>query len=159
LCHNDLGGYLSFVNYYIGWVFAISVSASSSSQPIDELELLDRGTQIGVAARRDGVERTQLENLIASLDTVSGREALLATAIFALRQAQRLGVGRTTANYISQALVELYERGAGKDHARKMLDFAKWIYETKIDYQGRIEQLTLLQLLKQHSQQRQRRSW
>jgi hypothetical protein len=140
----------------------ISVSASSTSQPIDELELLNWGTKIGVAALRDGVERAQLENLIASLDTVSGREALLATAAFALRQAQRGEkgyIGRTTANYISQALVELYERGAGKDHARKMLDFAKWIYETKIDYQGRIEQLTLLQLLKQHSQQRQRRSW
>jgi hypothetical protein len=158
LCHNDLGGYLSFVNYYIGWVFAISVSASSTSQPIDELELLNWGTQIGVAARRENVRPAQLENLIASLDSVSGREALLATAIFALRQAQRLGVGRTTASLVSQALVGLYERGAGKDHARKVLGFAKWIYEANIPYRDRIEQLTLLQLLKWYSQQRQQRT-
>jgi hypothetical protein len=137
----------------------ISVSASSSSQPIDELELLDWGTQIGVAARRENVRPAQLENLIASLDSVSGREALLATAIFALRQAQRLdSVGRTTANLVSQALVDLYERGAGKDHARKMLGFAKWIYEANIPYRDRIEQLTLLQLLKWYSQQRQQRT-
>jgi hypothetical protein len=136
----------------------ISVSSASSSQPIDELELLNWGTQIGVAARRENVRPAQLENLIASLDSVSGREALLATAIFALRQAQRLGVGRTTANLVSQALVGLYERGAGKDHARKMLGFAKWIYEANITCRDRIEQLTLLQLLKQCSQQRQQRT-
>jgi hypothetical protein len=166
LCHNDLGGYLSFVNYYIGWVFAISVSASSSSsQPIDELELLDWGARIGVAAsRRRDVDRdeetakSQLENLIASLDSVSGREALLATAAYALRQARRNRIDHLAANLIRQALIDLYEKGANKDHARKMLDFAKWIYEAKIDYQGRIEQLTLLQLLKQYSQQRQRRT-
>lgn len=148
------------MNYYIGWVFVISVSASSTSQPIDELELLNWGTKIGIAALRDGVERAQLENLIASLDTVSGREALLATAAFALRQAQRGEkgyIGRTTANYISRALLSLYEKGADKDHARKMLSFAKWIYEADIRYRDRIEQLTLLQLLKWHLQQRQQR--
>ena len=135
----------------------IFVSASSSSQPIDELELLNWGTKIGAAARSEKVRPTQLENLIASLDSVSGREALLATAIFALRQAQRLG-GHRTADLVSRALVDLYERGAGKDHARKMLGFAKWIYEANIPYRDRIEQLTLLQLLKWYSQQRQQRT-
>jgi hypothetical protein len=67
-------------------------------------------------------------------------------------------VGRTTANLVSQALVDLYARGAGKDHARKLLGFAKWIYEANIPYRDRIEQLTLLQLLKQYSQQRQQRT-
>ena len=143
----------------------ISVSASSTSQPIDELELLDWGTRIGVAALRDGVERSQLENLIATLDSVSGREALLATAGFALRQARRREkggekglIGRTTANFISQALYNLYVKGADKDHARKMLSFAKWIYEADIRYRDRIEQLTLLQLLKWYLQQRQQRT-
>jgi hypothetical protein len=144
--------------------FVISVSSASSSQPIDELELLDWGTKIGVAARGENVRPAQLENLIASLDTVSGREALLATAGFALRQAGRREkrgeeglIGRRTADLVSRALVNLYERGAGKDHARKMLGFAKWIYEANIPYRDRAEQLTLLQLLKWYLQQRQQR--
>jgi hypothetical protein len=39
-----------------------------------------------------------------------------------------------------------------------MLGFAKWIYEANIPYRDRIEQLTLLQLLKWYSQQRQQRT-
>jgi hypothetical protein len=132
----------------------------------------------------DNVAPSQLENLIASLDSVSGREALLATAAFALRQAQRHkrqdqrqdqrekkkggkgGIGERTANLILQALLDLYGReGADKDHARKMLGFAKWIYEwlhvedrddrsyCRVNIPNP-ENLTLLQLLKQFRQQR-----
>jgi len=150
---------------------------SSSQQEIDERILLDWGARIGVAACMDNVAPSQLENLIASLDSVSGKEALLATAAFALRQAQRHkrqdqrekkkgGIGERTANLIRQALLDLYGReGADKDHARKMLGFAKWIYEWLHveDRDGRSyckvnipnpENLTLLQLLKQFRQQR-----
>jgi len=131
----------------------IYVSANPSEerrvQNIDEKLLLDWGARIGAAARGEGVRPAQLENLIASLDAVQGREALLATAAFSLRQAQRLGTGRTTARLVSQALLELYEKGGGKDEARKMLGFAKWVYEASPGFRGRPEQLTLESLLKQ----------
>ncbi len=93
-------------------------------------------------------------NVIASLDSVSGREALLATAAYALRQAQRGKLGRDTAELIKQALVDLYEKGADKEHAKKMLEFAKWIFEAKIFYDyaniERLKQVELQDLLKQH---------
>ena len=128
---------------------------SSSQQEVDEQLLLDWGARIGVAARSEDVKPAQLENLIASLDSVSGREALLATAAFALRQVKRGGIGQTTANLIRQALLDLYERkGADKDHARKMLGFAKWVFEADIQYRDRPENLTLHQLLKQLGQQK-----
>jgi hypothetical protein len=182
---------LSFVNYYIGWVFVISVSASSTSQPIDELELLDWGTRIGVAGRCERIiigegprrrqkemSKSQFENLITLLDATTGREALLATAAYALRQAQRQEIGRITAMLIKQALMDLYEKGIDKKFVRKMLDFAKWVYEAIEDYKRyrnvidnyrrifdndrlsdqdkiqQLNQLTLYQFLKQLRQQR-----
>ena len=113
--------------------------------------ILDWGARIGVFAHNENVKSSQLENLIVSLENFKGREALLAAAAFAQRQAQRLGVGRTTARLISQALLELYEKGAGKEEARKMLGFAKWVFEARIlPPRGvRPEQLTLESLLKQ----------
>ena len=114
-----------------------------------EALILDWGARIGVTARNEGVRSAQLENLIASLDAVSGREALLVTAAYAVRQANRLGAGRNMARLVSQALLELYEKGGGKEEARKMLGFAKWVYEANIPFRGRPEQLTLKQLLEQ----------
>ncbi len=153
---------------------------------MDEKELLDWGARIGVATRLAAVEKNQLENLIASLDSVSGREALLATAAYALRQAQRLAnkekqsankekqldknskdkqldINRKMvwANLIKEALIDLFHSyNADKEHARKMLDFAKWVYEAELHYYvdmnnvnsaiERLKRLTLLELLKQH---------
>lgn len=123
-----------------------------ASKKIDEKLVLDWGARIGFAARVENVRPAQLENLLASLDTVEGPEALLVTAAFAQRQAERLGTGRTMARLINQAMLELYERGAGKDEARRMLGFAKWIYEalgTRTPRGVRPDQLTLHDLLKQ----------
>ena len=124
-------------------------SSQEDVAKVDEKLLLDWGARIGAAARSEGVRSAQLENLIASLDIVQGREALLVTAAFALRQAQRLGTGRTVARLVNQALLELYEKGYGKEEARKMLGFAKWVYEAISGFKGRPEQLTLENLLKQ----------
>jgi len=125
-------------------------SSQEVAAKVDEKLLLDWGARIGAAARSEGVRPAQLENLIASLDVVQGeREALLVTAAFALRQAQRLGAGRTTARLVSQALLELYEKGYRKEEARKMLGFAKWVYEAVPGFRGRPEQLTLESLLRQ----------
>ncbi len=115
---------------------------------LDEKSLLDWGARIGAAARSENVKSTQLENLIASLDSLSGRESLLLTAAFALRQAERLGSGRNTAKLVSKAMLELYRRNAGKDEARKVLGFAKWVYEAlREGIRGNLEQLTLEQVL------------
>jgi len=124
---------------------------SEGAAKISEKVLLDWAAKIGAAARNEDVRPAQLENLIASLDAIQGREALLATAAFALRQAQRLGIGRTTARLANQALLDLYEKGGDKDEARKMLGFAKWVYEALAGFRPRTrpEQLTLEELLKQ----------
>lgn len=128
----------------------MSATPSFSAETLERL-ILDWGARIGVSAQIEGVRASQFENLITSLENFQGREALLATAAFAQRQAQRLGVGRATARLISQALLELYEKGAGKEEARKMLGFAKWVFEARIlPPRGvRPEQLTLESLLKQ----------
>ena len=127
-------------------------SVQQKASGIEEKEklILDWGARIGAAARYEEMRAAQLENLIASLDAIQGREALLATAVFALRQAQRLGAGRTTARLVNQALLDLYEKGGGKDEARKMLSFAKWVYEALAVARPRVraEQLTLEELLK-----------
>ncbi|MEM1913735.1 MAG: hypothetical protein QW067_11400 [Thermofilaceae archaeon] len=117
---------------------------------IDEKLLLDWGARVGLAARLENVRSAQLENLIASLDSVESREALLATAAFALRQAERLGTGRTMARIVNQAMLDLYEKNAGKEHARKMLGFAKWVYEAidKLPGDLRPERVTLEELLR-----------
>jgi len=124
---------------------------SAKTKQVDEKWLLDWGARIGVAARRDGVKASQLENLIASLDSVEEREALLVTAAYALRQMQRLGVGRTMARLVAQALRELYERDGGKEEARKMIGFAKWVFEAVGTQRvsGDLSQLSLEELLKQ----------
>jgi len=119
---------------------------------VDEKLLLDWGARIGAAAYSERIASSQLEELIASLDSVQGREALLVTAAFAWRQAQRLKAGRTTARLVSQAMLELYEKGYKKEEARKMLDFAKWVYAAVSEFRGfrgRPEQLTLESLLRQ----------
>jgi hypothetical protein len=51
------------------------------------------------------------------------------TAAFAKRQAQRGFIKSETAKVITNALIWLHEQGGNRETARKMLGFAKWIYE------------------------------
>jgi hypothetical protein len=127
-----------------------STSSEKGAGSLEKL-ILDWGARIGVSALNENVKSSQLENLIVSLENFKEREALLAAAAFAQRQAQRLGVGRATARLVSQALLDLYEKGAGKEEARKMLGFAKWVFEARISPPRgvRPEQLTLESLLRQ----------
>jgi hypothetical protein len=103
---------------------------ASAPPKVDEKLLLDWGTRIGIAARQDDLKASQLENLMAQLESVPGREALLVTAAFALRQAVRLNA-RVTGRVVSQALQEVYNGGGGKEEARRMLGFAKWVFEAQ----------------------------
>jgi len=98
--------------------------------------LLNFGTQIGATARAEGVEKHQLEILLASLESIRDeRMCLLLTAAFAERQSkrkresQRELLGPKTAGNVVNALKELYQKGATRKEARKMLGIAKWIYE------------------------------
>lgn len=96
---------------------------------IDESEVLNWGVKIGSQARVEEVKRDQLENLIASLEVVGENNALLFTAVFAKRQASRGVLGEITARRVGEAMKYLHEKKAGRKEARKMLGFAKWVYE------------------------------
>jgi len=116
-------------------------------------DVLDKAARIGVQARFEGLERSQIENILSSLDLIEDeRKSLLVTALFAERQAERLGRGRYTARLINEALTELYARGMGRDQARQLLGLAKWVYEAIGDRRlqitaKEIESLTLDKLL------------
>lgn len=121
-------------------------------QSINEEEVLNFATRIAVQAKIDGVERSQIENLLASLELAADpKNSLWVSTLYAYRQAERGRIGRRTAELIYEAMSRLYEAGCGKDEARKLLGFAKWVYESlekrsipRID----ARRLTLQELLK-----------
>jgi len=92
--------------------------------------ILDHAARIGTAARREDVEKSQLEQLSASLEGYPHeRLCLLVTAVFARRQEQRGYLRRDTARAVLTALHELYNKGGGKEDARVLLSLSKWVYE------------------------------
>jgi len=99
-----------------------------SSMQTEEL-LLNWGARIGAAAYLEYVKSSQLENLLATLDVIESREALLLIALFAQRQARRSRIGNLTAGIIRQAMLDLYEKNLTKRDAREVLGIAKWVHE------------------------------
>jgi len=91
--------------------------------------LLNWGARIGAAAYLEYVKSSQLENLLATLDVIESREALLLIALFAQRQARRSRIGNLTAGIIRQAMLDLYEKNLTKRDAREVLGIAKWVHE------------------------------
>jgi hypothetical protein len=127
------------------------VMSQKTSTKVDEKLILDWGTRIGLAVnaesgrdeRGERLGKSQLENLIASLESVGGREALLATAAFALRQGVRLKA-KSTGRVVANALLDLYSKGGTKDDARKMLVIAKWVFEASEYFKaGRVDYNTI----------------
>jgi hypothetical protein len=153
---------LSFKEKFIFFLIRLKNCMSQKNSPkVDEKLILDWGTRIGLAvnADRERVERaererlgkSQIENLIALLESVGGREALLATAAFALRQSARLEA-RSTGRVVANALLDLYSKGGTKDDARKMFVIAKWVSEASEHLKvGRVDYntITLEDYLKQ----------
>jgi len=123
----------------------VALSTTGNSTTINDL--LNWGARIGASAYFDGVKSSQLENIIATLDAIQGREALLLVATFAQRQSKRLGSGRNLARIITEAMLDLYEKGLGKDEARIVLGTARWVFDA---FQGarkpRLEDLSKLTL-------------
>lgn len=105
---------------------------------ITESELLNWGIKIGFQARKDKVGAKQLENLVASLESVEESNALLFTAVFAKRQASRKEgdkplLSRDVARIVVDAMKYLHDRDAKRNEARKMLCFAKLVFEALED--------------------------
>lgn len=95
-----------------------------------EPDILDLAARIGVQAKYEKMERSQIENILSSLDLIGDeRKSLLVTALFAERQAERLKKGRNTAKLINESLSKLYASGKDRNHARQLLGLAKWVYE------------------------------
>ena len=106
----------------------ISIVRMNSGE--SEPNIFDLAARIGVQAKYEGVDKSQIENILSSLDLVEDeRKSLLVTALFAERQATRLGRGRETARLINDSLTQLYASGKKKNQARQLLGLAKWVYE------------------------------
>ncbi len=106
---------------------------------VEEKFLLDRGARIGLQWRLEGVKKTQIEGVLASLEfTKDDKACLLLTVAYAYRQAERLHKGHNAAHLINEALNEIYNRGGGRDEGRRLLGIAKWVYETVKDEKIRL---------------------
>lgn len=104
---------------------------SASSEEDVEKEIMDLAARIGVQAKIDGIAPSQLEHLMASLESVShDKHCLLICASFAHRQASRLGKGMNFARVVTEAMDKLYRLGLNREYARKLLGLAKWIFES-----------------------------
>ncbi|MBS7612356.1 hypothetical protein KEJ27_09210 [Candidatus Bathyarchaeota archaeon] len=95
------------------------------------IELLDRASRIAVQAKLEGLTKSQIENLIASLYMVDDdRDCLLFTQLFVHRQAARLERGYDFAKLVNGAIGEMYSKGGKREDASKLLGLVKWIFES-----------------------------
>lgn len=102
-------------------------------QSITEEEMLDLAARIAVQARLDKVDRSQIENLLASVEIASDpKNSPWIVALHAYKQAGRGEkiMGSKTASLIYEAMRRLSETGGNKEDARKLLGLVKWIYES-----------------------------
>ncbi|MCX8193680.1 MAG: hypothetical protein N3G77_07730 [Nitrososphaeria archaeon] len=98
-------------------------------------EVLNYAVRIGVQARLENLTKTQIENLLSSLDFINDpRLSLLVTSAYAHRQAARLDRGRATAKLVNELMDKIYRGGEDKEKARFALGLAKWIYEIMEQY-------------------------
>ncbi|MBC7091696.1 MAG: hypothetical protein H5T50_07315 [Nitrososphaeria archaeon] len=103
----------------------------SNNNVFSNIEFLDRASKIAVQAKLDGLTKSQIENLIASLYmTEDEKECLLFTLLFAHRQAARLERGYNFAKLINQTISEMYSKGGNREDASKLLGLVKWIFES-----------------------------
>ncbi|MEM2291997.1 MAG: hypothetical protein QXO15_07930 [Nitrososphaerota archaeon] len=107
---------------------------------LTEEEILNLAARIAVQARIDYVKRSQIENLLTSVEIPSDQKnSPWVVALYAYRQAGRQEIGRGTADLIYEAMSRLSEAGGGKEDVRKLLGFVKWIYESFEKKEGKEE--------------------
>ncbi|GBC69759.1 hypothetical protein HRbin01_01463 [archaeon HR01] len=97
-------------------------------------DILDLAARIGTTAKKEGVRKSQLEQLAASLEGYPhDKYCVLVTASFANRQVTRDKLRRDTARAVVEAMKKIYEyKESGlnkKELARILLDLSKWVYE------------------------------
>ena len=106
--------------------------------------LLDYASRIGVQANQENIPKTQIENLLASIDLVEDPKlSLLIVSAYAHRQAARLGRGYNTARIVNEVMDKIYKSGEGKEKARFVLGLAKWIYEITDNYRHRLPKIDI----------------
>lgn len=93
--------------------------------------MLDLAAKIAVQARIiDKVERSQIENLLAMVETaLDPKNSPWIVALYAYRQVDRRKIGKGTADLICEAMCKLSEKGGRREDVRRLLDLVKWIYE------------------------------
>jgi len=97
--------------------------------------LLDYAAKIGMQAALENITKTQVENLLASLDLVEDpRISFPLVSAFAYRQAARHKKGYNTARIVDELMDKLYKSGEEKEKAKFVLGLAKWIYEIADNY-------------------------
>jgi len=104
---------------------------SQSQTTFNEKTLLDYAARIGINAVREGIEKSQIEQLVATLEEEIEDQQLiiLIPAAFAHRQVNRGKFRKRTAKWISKAMEYLYNSNCGKEEARRLLNLAKWVYQ------------------------------
>lgn len=103
----------------------------STREIFSNIEFLDKASKIAVQAKLDGLTKTQIENISASLYMIEDeRDCLLFTQLFSQRQAARLRRGHNFAKLVNEAINEIYSKGGKREDATKLLGLVKWIYES-----------------------------
>jgi hypothetical protein len=115
---------------------------------LDEGLVLNWGAKVGATARSECAPASFFTYTIASLDEFSSREALCFVAVVARRFSERYFCCYRTAEVTVRALLDAYGKGGGKEDARRILGFAKWVYEALRRPVFYAESVTLLDVLR-----------
>jgi len=93
---------------------------------------MDKAAQVAYLIRIPGgrFDRGQLFRLVEVLEATTGdREALLCTALYALRQAKRREIPPRVAEALRDVLLAIIEAGGTKSDAREFLGYLRWFFD------------------------------
>ena len=101
-------------------------------EPLSTGWLMNLAAKIAYLIRTVGgkFDRSQLFRLLEVLEATPGdHEAMLATAIFAMRQAMRREIPQRVAEAIRDALLAIKEAGGTKGDARNFMGYLRWFFD------------------------------
>ena len=111
------------------------MSEEGRKPPINTRWLMDRAAKVAYLIRTVSgrFDRSQLFRLMEVLEGTAGaEEALLATALFAIRQSRRAEIQPAVAAAIRDVLLDIAKNagpGRAKDLAREFLGYLRWFFE------------------------------